>query len=252
MTQKTATILIGHGSLLSDSGKGMIEVADALRRAGVTPIVEAAFLNYSRPTLAETMAQCHAQGATQVIIQPYFLIEGHYVQNDLPAVVKSVASDYQGVPFTIAEALGAHPALIELALKRLRAVDATADHRTGLLFVAHGTPLAEANAPIKQILRQVQAKAGYGHGAIGYLDCNQPDIPTAIDELAATLINRLVILPYFLHLGRHVRKDLPALFDAARARHPQLTLHIAHYLDNDPLLVTVAAERVMSALQGKN
>ena len=248
MTQKTATILIGHGSLLSDSGKGMIEVADALRSAGVTPIVEAAFLNYSRPTLAETMAHCHAQGATRVIVQPYFLIEGHYVVNDLPALVKSVASDYQRVPVTIAEALCAHPALVKLALKRLHAVDPSPDERAALLFVAHGTPMAAANAPIVQLLTQVQQQGGYGHAAIGYLDCNQPDIPTAIDELAATPVERLVILPYFLHLGRHVRKDLPALFAAARSRHPQLTIHVAHYLDNDPLLVTATAERIMSTM----
>lgn len=248
MAEKTATILIGHGSLLSDSGKGMIAVADALRAAGVTPIVEAAFLNYSRPTLAETMQACHAQGATKVIVQPYFLIAGHYVQHDLPALVRAVADDYRTVPFTIAEALCAHPALVKLALKRIHAVDPTPSAQSALLFVAHGTPLADANAPITQVLAQVQHKGGYRHSGIGYLDCNEPDIPHAIDAMAARAIDRLVILPYFLHLGRHVRKDLPALFAAAQQRHPHLAIRVAHYLDHDPLLVNVAAERILSVI----
>lgn len=249
MAEKTATILIGHGSLVSDSGKGMIAIATALRTAGVTPIVEAAFLNYSRPTLAETMQACYAQGATKVIIQPYFLIAGHYVQNDLPTLVRTVADDYRTVPFTIAEALCAHPALVKLALKRIQAVDPAPSAQSALLFVAHGTPLAEANGPITQVLAQVQRKGGYCHSGIGYLDCNEPDIPSAIDAMVARAIDRLVILPYFLHLGRHVRKDLPALFTAAQQRHPHVELRVAHYLDNDPLLVTVTAERIMSVLR---
>jgi len=249
MAEKTATILIGHGSLVSDSGKGMLAVATALRAAGVTPIVEAAFLNYSRPTLAETMQQCHAQGATKVIIQPYFLIAGHYVQHDLPQLVRTVADEYPAVPFTIAEALCAHPALVKLALKRLQAVDPHPSAQSALLFVAHGTPQREANAPIAQVLAQVQRKAGYPQSGIGYLDCNTPDIPSAIDALAATALDRLVILPYFLHLGRHVRQDLPALFAEAQQRHPHLEIRVAHYLDNDPLLVSVTAERIMSVLR---
>ena len=47
----TAIILIGHGSLRSAGGASMIRVADDLR-ARACAIVEPAFLNYSRPTLA--------------------------------------------------------------------------------------------------------------------------------------------------------------------------------------------------------
>ena len=52
-----AIVLIGHGSLHSDSGASMIRLAARLRQRGVAPIAEAGFLNFSRPTIAEAVAK---------------------------------------------------------------------------------------------------------------------------------------------------------------------------------------------------
>ncbi len=240
-----AVVLIGHGSLHSDSGSAMIRIAARLREQGVTSIVEPAFLNYNRPTLAEAVIKCKALGATKIIVQPYFLIEGVYVRNDLPALVKSVAAEHRDLIFEIAEAFGDHPAMAKLALKRVQAVDPAPNPAAGLLFVAHGSPLEAANRPIDRVLRRVQTKTGYGAAAIGYLDCNQPDIPSAIAQLAESGVGHITALPYFLQVGRHVREDLPALFQAAQQRHPQTEIRTAEPLGYDLLLAEVAAERIM-------
>lgn len=248
MTKKTAAVIVGHGSLHSDSGRAMVQVAALLREQRVVPVVEAGFLNFNQPTLADAVACCVEQGATAIVVQPYFLIEGHYVRNDLRQAVQTLATNYPTARFTIAEVLGDHQAMFNLACKRLSAIDPTPQAETGVLFVAHGTPLVEANAPITRLLQRVGAHCGYGQRGVGYLDCNQPDIPTAFDQLVATGITRLTVLPYFLHLGRHVRSDLPALFINARQHHPTVDIQVAHHLDYDPLLAQVAAERILSSM----
>lgn len=251
MNKKSAAVLVGHGSLHSDSGQAMLQIATLLREQGVAPVVEAGFLNFSQPTMSEAVAKAVAQGATHVVIQPYFLIEGHYVRNELRQAVRTLAEEYKPVRFTIGDVLGDHQAMFTLACKRLVGVDReqSAAEQSGVLFVAHGTPLDEANAPIERLLQRVCDRAGYGQAGIGYLDCNQPDIPTAFDQLAATGISCLTVLPYFLHLGRHVRSDLPALFAEARQRHTGLDIQIAHHLDYDPLLAQVATERILAAMR---
>lgn len=243
-----AAIIVGHGSLRSDSGSAMIRIAARLREQGVASIVEAGFLNYNRPTFAEAVAKCLAQGANDIIVQPYFLIAGVYVVNELPQLVKATIPNQNGVHFHIAEPLGAHSALVKLATKRLQAVEPAPDATTGLLFVAHGTPIERANAPIARVLTRVKETAGYGPAALGYLDCNQPDIPTAIDQLIGSGVSRLAILPYFLQLGRHVCEDLPALFTQARLRHPDTEIRVAEPLGYDLLLAEAAAERIMSSM----
>lgn len=245
--QKSAAILVGHGSIHSDSGKSMIRIAARLREQGITPIVEAGFLNYNQPTLAAAVQKSKVQGATRVIIQPYFLIDGQYASQDLPKVVQAVAGEEPTLRLTIAETLGYHTALVTLAEKRIRAAAPQPTAAMALLFVAHGTPIAPANAPIAQTAQAVGDRLGFGTTLVGYLDCNQPTIPTAIDQLVAAGYGTVVIQPYFLHLGRHVRTDLPALFAEARARHPQVVITAAHHLDYDPLLVSVVADRIKAA-----
>ncbi len=241
-----AVILIGHGSLRSASGASMIRIAARLRERGVAPLVEASFLNYSRPTLAEMVEKCHAQGATTVIVQPYFLIEGAYVQQDLPALLQDVARAYPDLDFHVAQVLGDHPAMVALARRRVQEAEADAPRRrpAGLLFLAHGTPLPAANRPIYSVMQQVQVQMGFTYGQVGFLDCNEPEIPQAVQQLVEDGARYILALPYFLHMGRHVREDLPGILAEVRQRYPGVTIHLARHLDYDLLLADVIAHRV--------
>jgi sirohydrochlorin cobaltochelatase len=240
--EKEAIILIGHGSLRSASGASMIRIAARLRERGVAPLVEAAFLNYSRPTLAETVAKVVAAGATTITIQPYFLITGVYVQNDLHALVAEVNASFPSINFRFAPVLGSHPALKGLAQRRVQATleSLTTGEPPALLLMAHGTPLPEANAPLYDIAATLVSNLGLAAFSVAYLDCNAPDIPSAIDELVASGARTIIALPYFLHLGRHVAEDVPRLIMEARAKHPHAAIHQAHHLDYDLALVDAA------------
>jgi len=230
----------------------MLRVAERLREQRVTPLVEAGFLNYSQPTFEEAVAKVQAQGATNVIVQPYFLVQGHFAATEVPALVRKVADNFPQLRFVIADTFGAHPALVKLARKRLAALHPEPGHpparATGVLFIAHGSPKQAVNEPVERVLTLVQQQSGYSAGITGYLDCNQPDIPAAFAGLAANGIQRIDVLPYFLHMGRHVCEDLPMLIAQARREHPEVAIHVAHHLDFDLLLADVAAERVMENL----
>lgn len=257
LQQRLGIILIGHGSVHSDSGKAMVQIAAELREQGLSPVVEAAFLNFSRPSLADAMASCIAQGATHCVIQPYFLIDGQYVSRDLPQLVAAVAADLLpssdhpesiADPIAVGAPFGDHDALVKLAQKRLLAVEPTPQPGSALLFVAHGTPLAAANEPVHAVAERVGVALGYRCTRLAFLDCNAPSIPDAIAQLVADGYRRLVILPYFLHFGRHIRTDLPAHFADAQRRYPALQLLVAHHLGYDPLLVAITADRVRAAM----
>lgn len=238
MTQ--AVILIGHGSLRSASGASMIRIAARLREHGVAPVVEAAFLNYSRPTLAEVVEKVAAAGVTTITIQPYFLIAGVYVQNDLHALIAEVNRHFPALRFQLAPVLGAHPALTSLAQRRVQeALEANAElvEAPSLLLMAHGTPLPAANALLYTLAETLVVKLGLAGSCVGFLDCNTPTIPGAIEHLVAQGAQQIVALPYFLHLGRHVAEDLPEIIAQAQRQHSTTAIYLAHHLDYDLCLV---------------
>lgn len=240
-------VLIGHGSIKSASGAAMIRLAARLREMGAAPVAEAGFLNYSRPTLEEAIEKTIGQGVTRLFVQPYFLIDGVYVQKDLAGEIERMRARWPAVDFVAGRSFGDHRLMSAIALDRVRAVDPSLGQerqQAGLLLMAHGTPDSGANAPLERIAGRLGVATDYCRVTVAYLDCNEPTIPGAIDSLVEAGVSRLVALPYFLHRGRHVRDDLPRLLAAARQRHRTLEIAEADELGYDLRIADLIAERV--------
>jgi sirohydrochlorin cobaltochelatase len=268
-----AVIIVGHGSLRRDSGAAMIRLAARAREAGLAPLVAAGFLNYSRPTLAEALARCAAQGAGEVVVAPYLLVPGYFARVALPRALAALRPRFPALSLAPADCLGDHPALAELVLKRAEqaheerrarndergAADEALQQtpqlppsssfiapRSSLLLMAHGSPDAGANAPIEAVAGRVRATGRFAEVRVAFLDLNEPAIPDALDDLAVGG-GPVVALPYFLQLGGHVAEDLPELIAQARLRHPGVTIALAPHFGYDPLLVHVIADRAREA-----
>ena len=268
-----AVMLVGHGSLRSGAGAAMIRLAERAQAARVAPIVSASFLNYSRPAFGETLARCVESGASDVIIQPYFLVPGKFVREDLARLAEAGRLAHPRLLIQVAQPFGDHPALARLLLKRaleadylnanphiihqrlLRPLEDGPSwrplhrlHRTGLLIMAHGSPHPESNAPIYGIAKRVRACERYAAVTVCFMDLNEPSVPDAIDDMTGRGIRHIIATPYFLQLGNHVKDDLPAIIAAARMRHPASTILLTEHLAYDRLLVSVIADRVAEAL----
>lgn len=251
----------------------MIRLAERAHQVGLAPLVTAGFLNYRRPTFAEALARCIQDGAQEVVVQPYFLVPGKFVREDLALLLESGRVAHPEVCLRVAQPFGDHPALARLALKRALEADYLAAHpqivrpgaprlfdegaswrplyqreRTGLLLMAHGSPDAQANRPIYGVARRIRSYGRYAAVTVCFMDLNQPRIPDTVDALVERGITTMIAVPYFLHLGNHVVDDLPAIVADARSRHPSCTLLLAEHLGYDRLLVDVIAERVAEAL----
>lgn len=87
-----------------------------MRQRGDAEIVEVGFLNYTDPTFATAVERCVEQGATRIVIAPYFLIAGKFVVEDLPATVEKVRPRYPDVMFETAGVIGFHRAMADAVL----------------------------------------------------------------------------------------------------------------------------------------
>lgn len=240
-------VLVGHGSLRSASGAAMIRHAARLRQRCVADLVAPGFLNYTRPRLAEVAARLVEQGASRIVVLPYFLVAGKYVREDLPQEVHALGQRFPGVTFSVGPVLGAHPHLLAVAADRLAAVNhaAAPDEESAVLVIAHGTPYPEANEPIRWLAGRLPLHTGVPRAAAAYLECNAPNVPQAVDALAAAGVRRILALPYFLQNGRHVQEDVPHLLAASIQRHPDVTIHLASPVGYDERLVDVLVERLI-------
>ncbi len=121
---------------------------------------------------------------------------------------------------------------------------------TGLIIFAHGSRVTAANDAVKRVADDAARKAGIRRYRTAFLELADPTLATAVAELAAEGVRRILVTPYFLTMGRHLVEDLPRLLAAARSEHPGLALEASPPLDGHPALAGILADRAQAMLEG--
>jgi sirohydrochlorin ferrochelatase len=122
--EKSAALLIAHGSRRPEANRDLVELAYAVRGRTHYPIVEIAYLEVTEPTIPQGARRCVEQGATRVSLLPYFLSAGAHVVEDLDRIRADLALEFPAVQFILCQALSMHPLLIEIVVDRLKAAEA--------------------------------------------------------------------------------------------------------------------------------
>lgn len=115
--------------------------------------------------------------------------------------------------------------------------------KNAMLVMVHGSPRPIANQDMFAVVDVLRERGVYPIVEVGFMECNEPSIPDAIERCIELGAERVVAVPYFLHTGNHVTDDLPTLLDEAQQQYPGVQFLMGDYLGHDPLLADVIAER---------
>jgi sirohydrochlorin ferrochelatase len=116
-----------------------------------------------------------------------------------------------------------------------------------LLLIAHGSRHAEANDDLLQVARGLEGR-GYAIVEPAFLELAEPDIAEGGRRCVERGARGVVLVPYFLSAGVHVRRDLAAARDQLGKRFPEVEFRLAEPLGRHPLLLDVITLRVRQAL----
>jgi len=111
-----AIILFSHGSTLCGAGETLKRLAAQMQKRGDAEIVRVGFLNFSEPLFGETFNECVRLGATRIIVAPYFLVAGYFVQVELPKILLPAQQRHPDVEVKIGEAMRDHALLADAIL----------------------------------------------------------------------------------------------------------------------------------------
>lgn len=117
-----------------------------------------------------------------------------------------------------------------------------------VVVFAHGSSVEAANAGVRTLTAELGRRGAYSLIETAFLELAQPDLPAAVACLCARGATRIVIVPFFLTLGIHLRRDLPGIVDGLRLIHPDVEFEIAPPLEGHPSLVDVMLGRAEEAI----
>ena len=120
--------------------------------------------------------------------------------------------------------------------------------KTALLLIAHGSRQEDANADLFHVADCLRER-DWPIVVASFLELAEPNI----EEGGAACVEQgaecVILVPYFLSAGVHVRRDLSAMRARLAERFPAIAFRLAEPLGRHPLLLDVVTDRVRAAIQ---
>jgi sirohydrochlorin ferrochelatase len=114
---------------------------------------------------------------------------------------------------------------------------------TGIVIFAHGSSVPSANDAVRAVTEAVSAAGGYTRVETAFLDA-KPDLAEAVARLANSGVERILVAPYFLTLGIHLQRDLPAIVQRLSEANRNVEIRVTPPLDGHPALVDALRDRI--------
>ena len=113
-----ALLLVAHGSRRAKSNQEVVEMSKKLKKhcEGEFDFVNPAFLELADVLIPDGIKQCVEDGATSIIVLPYFLNSGRHVVEDIPNIVNAEKENHPDVPITISSHLGASEMMMDVLI----------------------------------------------------------------------------------------------------------------------------------------
>ncbi len=113
-----------------------------------------------------------------------------------------------------------------------------------VILFAHGSAVEEANEGVRSLARRIQRGGYCGYVRASFLGPGKPELESAIAEAVEAGFRQIVVIPYFLTLGIHLRRDLPALLAAERQKYPNLEIQVGRSLEDHPEMAALVLSRI--------
>jgi cobalt/nickel transport system ATP-binding protein len=116
-----------------------------------------------------------------------------------------------------------------------------------MVLLGHGSRDADGVDEYWQLADAVRNSAPDLRIGCGFVELAEPGVDEAIDRLVADGAHEVVVVPLVLLAAGHLKNDGPAAMARARQRHPSVHFRLARDLGIEPILLSVAEERIRDA-----
>lgn len=117
--------------------------------------------------------------------------------------------------------------------------------KTALLLIAHGSRHADANNDLVALAAEL--RDAYAIVEASFLELAEPTIGQAGRRCVEQSAQRVILVPYFLSAGVHVRRDLMEHLDRLAREFPGVAWKLAEPIGRHPLVREIVLERARAA-----
>ncbi len=117
-----------------------------------------------------------------------------------------------------------------------------------VLVVAHGSRSTDAVAEFEKVMSMVRTKITESVVKGAHMELAEPDIATVTKELAEEGAKEIVVVPYFLFMGNHLKQDIPDIINEQRLLYPEISFKLGKPFGADVLIAELLEKRIFETV----
>ena len=114
----------------------------------------------------------------------------------------------------------------------------------GILVIAHGSRAKETEATLDSVLSMVKAKLPDIIMECAFMEFSDRSVEKGVSALAERGVSEIKIVPYFLFMGVHLKRDIPEMVAKCAAGFPDIKITMGEPLGVDERLADIIVDRI--------
>jgi sirohydrochlorin ferrochelatase len=241
---KKALLIVDRGSREPDVRHELEQICFLAKQRADYDHVDYSFLEVLPPFIPEGISQCMAAGTNFITVMPYFLYPGMKLKDTVKQSAK-IGRD-KNLKLVITKPLSYHPMMVQLIIDRIDELKKSKcisqpDRECDVVLIGHGS--SDKNAHDAFVYAANAIKPYYRNVEFCFLELDRPNIENGIGQAVAGDPQTILIVPYFLHKGAHIKRDVIEDLNAALDKYKFKNAFMGHHLGVDEKLVNIIIER---------
>jgi len=117
----------------------------------------------------------------------------------------------------------------------------------GILVVGHGSRSKEAFEVFNRVLNIFKLKVEENVEGC-FMELCSPNMPDTIDIMYTNGVRELVVVPYFLFSGIHIKEDVPGILKEVKSRYGDLKISMARPIGYNNIIADILKENAEGEL----
>lgn len=237
--------------LLIDRGSKENEVRDELRSICSMLLSRAdyeysnyCFLEVVPPFINEGIESCIDNGAESITVMPYFLYPGLKLKESVKIAAQICAT--KKIRVAITKPLTFHSIMAQITLERIRQVKLEhqikySNSNCDIMLIGHGSTDRNARQALIYVVHEL--KPYFRNVQFCFLELEQPNISEGFKLALQKYPDILILIPYFLHKGIHIKRDLNLDIRESVKKFRFSNAYLGRHLGVDEKIVDLLLER---------
>jgi len=118
-----------------------------------------------------------------------------------------------------------------------------------VILLGHGSRIPDAGEDMEKVASLLQQKYALDLVKSCYLSRLGPHFPETLANCASQGARKIIVIPYFLNMGIHLRKDIPEMINAEAKAYPDIKIIFGKHIGYDDSLADIIYKRITASAQ---